>query len=364
MPEKKKQHFVPRFYLKNFSNNLNKKTIGVFNLERERFIVHGDLKNQAYKDYFYGKDGEIESELGKIETEASKIFNKIIEECYVPTYLSESHIVLLIFTIFLAVRTEYSADTQNEILDKMVKTIFKDDPRVKDELDKIVIEYTNPSAFILSIVASIIPITFDLKYKLIVNNTDCLFITSDNPVIRYNQFLEKRKPYGSNVGFATKGLQLFLPINPKMFLIFYDDSTYKVGNKKDSVVLINDEKDVKALNVLSCVNAYKNIYFNHQFNESMIREIYNKAKKYRKEQKASVDEYRSIENENSSLIHLYERDIRINLKLSFIKELKKAKGFKIGNRVVHVRNEKLLDAVEEFRKEFAIKNFNSNKINQ
>jgi Protein of unknown function (DUF4238) len=352
VPEKKKQHYVPRFYLKNFSNNLNKKTIGVFNLERERFIVNGDLKNQAYKDYFYGKDGQIENELGKLETEVSKVFKKIIEEFYIPTYLSESHLILLIFTIFLAVRTEYSADKQNEILDKVVKTIFKNDPRVKDELDKIVIEHTNPSAFILSIVAKIMPITFDLKYKLIVNKTACPFITSDNPVIRYNQFLEKRQSHGSNVGFATKGLQLFLPINPKIFLIFYDDSTYKVGNKKDSIVLINDEKDIKELNVLSCVNAYKNIYFNDQLSESMIREIYSKAKKFRGERIAIVDEYRSIENKNSSLIHLYDRDIRINLKLSFIKELKKSKGFKIGNRVVHVRNKKLLDAVEELEKKF------------
>ena len=171
MADKKKQHFVPRFYLKNFSLLKNGKTIGIFNVENEKFIPEGALKNQAYKNYFYGKDKVIENALGTLEGPSSEIISKIINYEIFPNKATENHIVLLTFIIFLHSRTKYIADEQNEMTDKFVKLLFSKDPRLKDNLDKIQVGLKNSPQTCLKTAAMSLPLVFDLNYKIFVNQT-------------------------------------------------------------------------------------------------------------------------------------------------------------------------------------------------
>ena len=71
MPRHRKQHYVPRFYLKGFS--LDGKSINIWNLQRQLKIQSANLKNQCSKDYFYSKQLDVEEALGKIEGEMAKI---------------------------------------------------------------------------------------------------------------------------------------------------------------------------------------------------------------------------------------------------------------------------------------------------
>ena len=77
MSKKKRQHFVSRFYLRLFSNKSDNKTIGIYNLERGKYIENVSLRDQAYKNYYYDKGSKIEGNLSKIETGASKIIKNI-----------------------------------------------------------------------------------------------------------------------------------------------------------------------------------------------------------------------------------------------------------------------------------------------
>jgi hypothetical protein len=115
-----------------------------------------------------------------------------------------------------------------------------------------------------------LPITFDLCFKLVINKTKEPFITSDHPVVLYNQFLEPRKKYGNNTGLACKGLEIFLPISPRHLLIFFDPDVYKVENKSNVSVDITADADVKALNLLQCISADKNLYFNEEISEHQV----------------------------------------------------------------------------------------------
>ncbi|HQM83160.1 MAG TPA: DUF4238 domain-containing protein, partial [bacterium] len=75
MPDNKKHHFVPRFYLKLFSEN--RKSINIFNLSSRKLIKNGCLKDQCYQDYFYGKDNKTEKDLSDIENEVSVFIKDI-----------------------------------------------------------------------------------------------------------------------------------------------------------------------------------------------------------------------------------------------------------------------------------------------
>ncbi len=115
MPENKKHHYVPRFYLKRFS--YNKKSISLYNLTSKRKIKNANLKNQCYKNYYYGKNQVIEHSLATIETKAAQIFINIDKTNELPLRYSSEHLVLIIFILAQYGRTKYSIDA----LDEMIK---------------------------------------------------------------------------------------------------------------------------------------------------------------------------------------------------------------------------------------------------
>ena len=65
----------------------------------------------------------------------------------------------------------------------------------------------------------------DLRAHLIVSDTDA-FLTSDNPVVFYNQYNQDLP--GSVASVDSHGFQAFCPLSPKIALILYDCNTYEL----------------------------------------------------------------------------------------------------------------------------------------
>ena len=101
MAEAKQQHYVPQFYLRNFAIGAKGKALGMFNIKSDRFIPCASLRDQASKDYFYGKDGRIEQVFPKLEGLVATTISEILRTSMLPPYQSERHYELLIFTLFL-----------------------------------------------------------------------------------------------------------------------------------------------------------------------------------------------------------------------------------------------------------------------
>lgn len=361
MAERKKQHFIPRFYLKYFSNGRDGKTIGIYNIKTEKYIPCGNLRNQAYVDYFYGKDDTVELALGDIEGVASGVVRKIVSEEKLPAHHSSEFLILLIFVLSLAARTEYMAETLDELTDKSIKAIFGKDPRVKDLLESVRIGLSNPGAYSLGLMAQVMPVAFDLECKLLINRASCPYITSDNPVVRYNQYLETKRIVGSIVGLGVKGLQMLLPLNPFVCLMFYDGDVYRVGGRKHRVVDVIDSRDVDELNKLQVVNANSNLYFNEQVNELYVRKIVRDVARFRRKTCANVVEYGPFQEEQgrqSSIIQLFYEDVRTRLRLSFVSVTKKARRYDLSTGAVPLRDPGLVDKVTQAREMFikSIKN--------
>ena len=49
--DKRRQHYVPKFYLRNFSED--KKSIGIYFFEKNKIINHASIKDNLWKEYFY-----------------------------------------------------------------------------------------------------------------------------------------------------------------------------------------------------------------------------------------------------------------------------------------------------------------------
>jgi len=350
MPEKKRQHYVPKFLLKQFSINGNDKQINIYNITNDTIINSASLKEQAAESYFYGKDRVIEDSFGKVETEAAKVFKEIIEG-KLPLQNTSKHSVILYFTLTLGARTLYKADEQVELINKLMKKIASLDPKLKDHLDDFEIKVENPLSMTLKAVATSLPLAVDLKYKLLVNKTKTPFVISDNPVVYYNNFLEDRKKIGSNIGIAVKGLQIFLPISPLHLIIFYDSSVYKVNGAKRNIFEVENDNEILSLNGLQYINANLNIYYNDKLSSVNLKNLKNSYDKRRRSRKTNLSEYREVNTTKevpNVLLQFFAEDIKCKLDLSFFKILKKAKDYDLGNKVVHLRNENLVRIHREF----------------
>src|SRR5690606_17127565 len=118
----------------------------------------------------------------------------------------------------------------------------------------------------------------DLNYKLLINKTEVSFISSDFPVVKYNQFLEKKKWNHGKTGYGNTGLQIFIPLNSKIILMLYDSTVYKVGFKKQPNLDISNKKDIDQLNILQILNSYSTLFFDEKITNHYITSLIEKSK--------------------------------------------------------------------------------------
>ena len=221
------------------------------------------------------------------------------------------------------------------------------------DIDQFKISIKNAPEYSLGITVQSYPILLDLHYKLLVNKTNVDFVTSDNPVVLYNQlFSFGRGP--NNVGISQKGLQIFLPIGPRSLLVFYDAGVYSVGKSKHEIVDITLNQDVYELNTLQMCSALNCVYFKDKaFN---IEALYRKASPFRREEMVTFDAYsgKVTERGQEQILTTSRVDVKTNLTLSFLRLTKSARIWKKNFRkrksqpVSVLRNPVLFEDYQEF----------------
>lgn len=327
MSKNKKQHFIPRFYLKYFSFQNDNKTIGIFVTDSMKYIPRGNLRYQCYCDYFYGKDLTLEKELADLEDNVSGIISQILNRGTIPKKQTDEYRYLLLFVISLLQRTRYAADTMKEMANKVIEIASKGDPQTKKSLDDFKLGTEEAPIIALSALAQCCIISSDLNCKLLFSSIDRKFVTSDNPVVKHNQYYAKEYTR-SHVGLAAKGLQILLNINPDYCLMFYDNNVYRVGNRRDSVIKISNPKDIDEINIFQFINADQVLYFDHSITENYIKALVQDSQAHMKKDRIIAREYKPLNPASSnegSLIHALPSITRRDLNLSFVKITKKAK---------------------------------------
>ena len=48
--DKRRQHYVPKFYLRNFSEN--NKAVGIYLLKIDKIIEHGSINDNLWQEYY------------------------------------------------------------------------------------------------------------------------------------------------------------------------------------------------------------------------------------------------------------------------------------------------------------------------
>lgn len=328
MSNKKNQHYVPQFCLRNFSSD-SSKVINLYNLESKKIIKNAAIKHQACKDYFYSKDTTIETFLAEFERRTSEIFIKILKELKLPLKRSEDYFRVLLFISIQYSRTQFARDDILGINHQMVSILGEEFKHFSISKDNWINIKLNPALLCTDALR-------DLKMKLISNKTSTEFIFSDNPVVFYNQFLEMKGR--SEIGYSSIGLEIFFPLSPLLCLIIYDSHTYHIGKAQSDLIEIFDYKDIHSINNLQVLSATSNLYFSKTFNQEFI----GNALKYKRNHMTTVTEYHSLTN-NDSIMATNTSPISCNLQLSFMKLTKKARRYKYdASKVFHPRYQYVL----------------------
>lgn len=273
MAENKRQHFVPKFYLRNFGSP-DGGSVGVYNIASGRIVHQAKLKTQAYRDYFYGKDGRAERWMGGIEGPASQAIATIVTTGKAPKPRSRDHFKLIYFLVLQLARTVRAEEEANARIDMIAKAMLKHqmtDPKMIAALDRVKIG--EKEAVVGAVDRAIVgaPALYDLAFKLIDNQSPVAFITSDHPAARHNQLLEGLADLDT-VGTGAAGLQLLLPLSPRYALLFYDDYAYAVGGRGNPIVRVTVADYVNQLNGLQWYESKDNLYFSSLTQEADLRQ--------------------------------------------------------------------------------------------
>jgi hypothetical protein len=328
MPEQKSQHSVPQFYLRNFGHGDASGLICLYNRRTSRYVRDAGIRTQACADYFYGKKKEIEISLSKMEDRLAPLISEMLRAETPPKWGSQDHVQLVKFVVFQCARPPFAKDEAEESAQKHLAKIEELFPSQFSHLTRREENSIETPRMLLSIAEVNHHAAFDLRCKLLRNRTGVPFITSDHPVVLYNQYFEHPKPIASNTGLICRGLQVFLPFSPKYILVLFDSDVYKVGERNFKVTCVDVARDdVEQLNILQVVNAGENLYFSEEASQAHIEALVKRAMPHLKLEKANARAGPAIVGgkEDGTIVASSPVDIQIGLDLGCMKITPKAK---------------------------------------
>ena len=319
MSKKKKHHYIPRFYLKRFSIGETGKNISLYNHKNKIFINAAPIKHQGCENYLYGEDEVIENALAKMESEVAKMFYYWTEEklLYPPPKGTNGYILLKRFIIYQANRTPSSGRQIEDSVNESMKTMLKAyQPNLWQKLKDNTIGFNNPVLKALIGAIENEKLLDFLDFGFVVNLSLLPFVTSDSPVVLYNQLMEKAGNYIGATGLVAKGLQVFYPIHPRLMICLYDSNVYEFNNGENDCGSTESIDEVHQLNSLQIINSDTQIFFNDFVNKEYAELLFEENESYRNDFK-NINTIFTREGRN--FFFMSSKDPHINLSLDFFK---------------------------------------------
>lgn len=223
--EPKKHHYVPQFLLRNFSLG-KKKRLYVFDKKTSKsfpsHVIDSGHENHFYRDEHLGYESDIEVKLSNLEDKCAPIIEKIISEQSIAG-LSESEISLIcLFTAVQMTRTNKTREFLSELNQKIAKWVVDagGDPNKDVENFRLLTESEVKSSAIN--ILNTFPgelgnNLLDKEIGLLKAPKSEIFYLSDSPVTMHNHF---PRPNRGNLGVNLKGIEIHLPISPRLSLTF------------------------------------------------------------------------------------------------------------------------------------------------
>lgn len=294
-----KQHYVPQCYIRNWAIT-NTNSVYVFDKEM-KLKRKNNIKNIAEEKFFYDIDfskiiREDEKEIFGIDKNID--LSKIDDEQYLENFFAtniEPHFKQLlnkltvnsfenkesyknqyfftkkekkIFSYYLIIQKIRVKQVRNSFLDlsDMLQQVFKD-TSISTEIDKIIninnscLSYIHGKMILDSReINKLVRCIFSKKWFLIVNKTNKLFYTSDNPI---GTIAHVKHPFMSMSGLCSEGVEAYFPVSPRIILVMVDRNFFKNIKIRDrKIIYTNDVECVNIYNRYIALNSQRIIISN------------------------------------------------------------------------------------------------------
>ena len=256
MADKKRQHYVPRFYMREFADS-NKK-FSVLNLKTGERIEKVSYSSQCYKDYYYRSDGIWEEQLGEMENKWADVIRSILSYKALTT---QDITLIKQFILYQRQRTyaeaEYLKQSRKETLVECAKMLYANKGWKFDEEAMRVCEeraaHDTTPAENLERAIGLTEFLEDLETTIITYKTNNELISSDTPVISINPF------HKFTIGYGCMGLIMLVPISSHTLVVVYDSKMY-TQFRGQQYIEIHDDEEVNNLNILQYISAEKILF--------------------------------------------------------------------------------------------------------
>ena len=326
--ETKRQHYVPRMILRNFSKDGKRISLVV---DGKR-IDDVSLRDQCQEDYFYGADQVMEKSFADGEAKMAAFFGDLAPERFANLSDEDVH-QLRLFVAYQHARTRGAAEHLSKFTGAFAKQTLRDSLILNknteitpEDLESVEIGIQRAQNEAIWLAAKTNPVLFDMNVKFITTARTPGFIIADHPVVAYNQFAEHHpilSRYPTATGLALKGLQLFMPLSPSMVLAVFDPSTYEYGGK--SSVCKAGPADVAHLNRMQAVNAHSCFYFDdRRMNDAALDNLAETRRQHPSVYEKHVATSPMIQRQDGTMsrfVAVHHTEVRVGAKLSFIRTI-------------------------------------------
>lgn len=319
----RQHHYVPRFYLRRFKSQCRR--INIHNIRGNMTKQDGSIKHECAKPNYY-RTAAIEDALAELEGRTSFAISALCEggrDCGMGTvrqFIAVQHL-----------RTPSFAE-RTVMMHRKMQGLFGGNVTDGDSMEIIRFDAVEPKdlpVYNLLMIDALAEALGDLK-SIVVETTSDVLITSDNPVFKYNQYLEEIRNHGTT-GLGQTGIQVFLPLSPKHILVLYDKDVYDYVRKQPPT-----ETDVDVLNGLQVISANNNLYFNDWRQSTAIEDLVSRYTHLRQHDPTVLDEFSSDENPQHFLTVSYDQTPNIGLDLSFLRIKRRASRLSLPKRLKKV----------------------------
>lgn len=334
MADRANQHFVPKFYFRNFSTDHC--TIGSLLIRDGRIIDRAPIKGQCARKNFYGCK-ELESLFSDLEGRHS---SAIVAALDVANNAASADFSIAEISDFLQAvmfqrsRTALEIDKSKSTREKFTLELFRQyvmsskHPRSKEMSDHIAagnVSMNEPPHVVVcrsirTALDCVMGIT-DLSLCLIRNRTDYPFIFSDAPVVFYNSYCRRVRNRGV-LGVQCPGLQIFFPLNPWTLALLFDADKYSGSFKEYLQYDTYSRSDVSQMNALQLHHALNAVYFRDAEHREYVYDLWNthrhSFRPIKDQLDLNADFWVDGKPVDGQLIHNFEPQVGFDLSLSFM----------------------------------------------
>jgi hypothetical protein len=322
--KKRNQHYLPQYYFRFFSEG--GKHINLLQVRNGRIVCGARIRNQCAGSYFYGTE-EAEDRITEIENHGRSALSLV--NC--TERLPEDKTALLGAILFMRARTKLERDKPMNAMAAMTRRILRIQAHQIGDLEKrrLVMDSIDgvtpvPQSFhpmILSLALQSVELIEDLRLVLIKNRHENPFIFSDAPVVFFNE-ASRDITYRGTYGLQCSGLQILFPLNPRVLLMLYDPSHYRLMvPTREGVIELTAQSDLDSLNALQLHNCGECAYFHRDMDSQYIQDLLRLSGAPIKQPEASVKIAPLVHGDDgrrSEVMHMFERRLDTTLTLSVL----------------------------------------------